>query len=125
MLCHFEPSSPFYGQFGGQKQPFLGCFEAVFRTIILKVQDDHQCVNQVSQIQQYQDLQLGPSWVLVLVNALEITVEQSPLALQTFLHGHEDRPETWLKTACFHLEIAHPVAPRHGTRLIPHPFAFL
>ena len=28
-----------------------------------------------------QDSRLGPSWVLVLVSALEITVEQSPLAL--------------------------------------------
>ena len=30
-------------------------------------------------------LELAPSWVLVLVNALEIAVEQRPLALQTFL----------------------------------------
>ena len=48
-----------------------------------------------------QDSRLGPSWVLVLVNALEITVEQSPLALQMFLHGQDDRPETWLKNGLF------------------------
>ena len=40
---HFEPSSPFYGQFRVQKCPFL----AAFRTIVLKVQDDHRCAEYV------------------------------------------------------------------------------
>ena len=52
VLCNFKPSSPFYGEFSVQKWPFLACFEAVFRTIILKVQDHHQCANQVYQMQQ-------------------------------------------------------------------------
>ena len=42
-------------------------------------------------------LELGPSWVLVLRNALEITVEERPLALQMCPHDQDDRPETWLK----------------------------
>ena len=42
-------------------------------------------------------IELGPSWVLVLRNTLEITVEERPLALQMCLHGQDDRPETWLK----------------------------
>ena len=29
------------------------------------------------------------------------------------------------KTACFHLKMDHPVAPRHGTRLIENPFTIL
>jgi hypothetical protein len=36
-----------------------------------------------------------------LLNALEITVEQSPLALQMFLHGQADRTETWLNNGLF------------------------
>ena len=48
-----------------------------------------------------QDWQLGPSWVLVLVKALETTVEQSPLALQMFLHGQYDRRATWLQNGLF------------------------
>jgi hypothetical protein len=36
-----------------------------------------------------------------LVNTSEITVEQSMLALQMFLHGQNDRPETWLKNGLF------------------------
>ena len=50
---------------------------------------------------QKQHLRLGPSWVLVLVNALEITLEQSPLASQILLHGHYDRSETWVKNGLF------------------------
>ena len=42
-------------------------------------------------------LELGPSWVLVLRNAWEITVEERLLALQMCLHGEDDRPETRLK----------------------------
>ena len=49
----------------------------------------------------YQDSRPGPSWVLVLVNALEITVEQSPLALQMFLHGQDDPPETCVQNGLF------------------------
>ena len=37
VLCPFEPSSPFYGRFSVQKN---GRFGAVFRTIVLKTQDD-------------------------------------------------------------------------------------
>ena len=37
-------------------------------------------------------LELGPSWVLVLRNALEFTVEERPLALQMCPHGQDDRP---------------------------------
>ena len=46
-------------------------------------------------------LQLGPSWVLVLLNELEITVEESPLASKMFLRGQYDRPETGLKSGLF------------------------
>ena len=49
----------------------------------------------------HQDVRLGPSWVLVLLNALEISVEESPLALEMFLHGEDNRPETWLKNSLF------------------------
>ena len=38
----------------------------------------------------HQDSRLAPNWVLVLVNALEITVQQSPLAMQMFIHGRYD-----------------------------------
>ena len=41
-------------------------------------------------------LELGPSCVLVLRNALEITVEERALALGMYLHGHEDCAETRL-----------------------------
>ena len=37
----------------------------------------------------------------MLGNALEITVEETPLALQMCLHGQDDRPETWLKNGSF------------------------
>ena len=70
-------------------------------------------------------LELGPSWVLVLHNALEITVEERPLALEMCLHGYGDCPETRPKTAHFHLKMDHRVAPRSGSRLIEHPFAIL
>ena len=72
-----------------------------------------------------QDSGLGPTWVLVLVNALDNTVKQSPLALQMFLHGHHNCLKHGSKTACLHLEVAHPVAPRHATHVINNPFAFL
>ena len=52
VLCYFEPSRSCYGRFSVQKWPFSACFEAVFRTIVLKVQDGHGCGNQVSQMQQ-------------------------------------------------------------------------
>ena len=52
--------------------------------------------------------ELGPSWVLVLRNALEITVEERPLALEMCLHGHDDRPETHLKKGSF--------SPQNGPR---------
>ena len=45
--------------------------------------------------------QLGPSWVLVLRNALEITVEERPLALQMCLHAKDDGPEKRLKSGSF------------------------
>ena len=38
-----------------------------------------------TQIKTNQDLQLGPSWVLVLLIALEITVEERPLAFDCCL----------------------------------------
>ena len=44
---HFEPFSLFYGRFSVQKRPFLGLFSAVFRTIVLKVQDDRRYAKQV------------------------------------------------------------------------------
>ena len=46
-------------------------------------------------------LELGPSWVLVLRNAWEITVEERPLALQMCLHGYGDGPETRLENGSF------------------------
>ena len=41
--------------------------------------------------------ELGPS----LGNALEITMKESPLALQMFLHGHENCPESWVNNGLF------------------------
>ena len=38
-------------------------------------------------------LELGPSWVLVLRNALQFTVEEGPPTLQICLHGQDNRPE--------------------------------
>ena len=46
-------------------------------------------------------LELGPSWVLVLRNAWEITVEERPLALEMCLHGYGGSPETRLKNGSF------------------------
>ena len=37
VLCHFEPSTLFYGRFSVQKRPFSSRFEGVFRTFVLKV----------------------------------------------------------------------------------------
>ena len=38
----FEPSSPFYGRFSVQKKAVFGLFLAIFRTIVLKTQDDRR-----------------------------------------------------------------------------------
>ena len=46
-------------------------------------------------------LELGPSWVLVLRNAWEITVEERPLALEMCLHGYGDGCETRLENGSF------------------------
>ena len=46
-------------------------------------------------------LELGPSWVLVLRNALEITVEERLLAFEMCLHDRDDRPETRLQNGLF------------------------
>ena len=46
-------------------------------------------------------LELGPSWVLVLRNALEINVEERPLALEICLNDQDDLPETRLKNGSF------------------------
>ena len=46
-------------------------------------------------------LELGPSWVLVLRNALEITVEERLLGFEMCLHGRDDRLETRLKNGLF------------------------
>ena len=71
-------------------------------------------------------LELGPSWVLVLRNALDITVEETPLALEMCLHRYGECPEKHgSTTAHFHLKMDHCVAPRRGTHLIEHPFAIL
>ena len=43
----------------------------------------------------------GPSWVLVLRNAWEITVEERRLALEICLHGNGDGPETRLDNGSF------------------------
>ena len=45
--------------------------------------------------------ELGPSWLLVLRNALEITVEEKPLVLEMCLYVYEDRPQTRLKNGSF------------------------
>ena len=46
-------------------------------------------------------LKLGPSWVLILRNTLEITVEERLLALRMCFHGQDDRPETRLQNGSF------------------------
>ena len=46
-------------------------------------------------------LELRPSWVLVLLNALEITVEETVPALEMCLPGQYDRPEKRLKNGSF------------------------
>ena len=52
------------------------------------------CKTSTSQAQlANQDSQVGRSWGRVLVNALEITVEQRPIALQMFLHGQDNHPK--------------------------------
>ena len=70
-------------------------------------------------------LELGPSWVLVLCNAMEISVEETLLlfrcasTVRTIVLKHGS------KTAHFHLKMDNRVAPRHGTCLNEHPFAIL
>ena len=64
-------------------------------------------------------IELGPNWVLVLVNALEITVEQSPLALQIFLHDHYDCLEKWLKRLVFSSKLPTPWHHGMGHALFP------
>ena len=56
-------------------------------------------------------LELGPSWVLVLRNALDIRVEERLIALEMCLHGRDDRPETRLKNGSFSPQNG----PLHGT----------
>ena len=51
-------------RFSVEKWPFSACFEATSTPIVLKVQDDHQCANEVSQMQH---CRLPPSSVLVQV----------------------------------------------------------
>ena len=46
-------------------------------------------------------LELGPSWVLVLRNALEIMADERPLAFQRCLNSQYDCPETRLKNGSF------------------------
>ena len=64
-------------------------------------------------------LEVGPSWVLVLRNALEITVEGRPLALEMCLHGQDDHPETWLKNGSFSPQIGPPC----GTKACLMPYS--
>ena len=40
-------------------------------------------------------------WVLVLRNALEITVEETLPTLEMCLHAYGDCPETWLENGSF------------------------
>ena len=47
-MCHFELSSLFYGRFSGQKWPFSACFEALFKTIVVKVHNDCHCVSKLA-----------------------------------------------------------------------------
>ena len=75
----------------GRKDCFIACLLLLLLLLLL-----HAAAAAADQ-----DWQLGPSWVLVLVKALETTVEQSPLALQMFLHGQYDRPATWLQNGLF------------------------
>ena len=46
-------------------------------------------------------LELGPSWVLVLRNAWEITIEERPLALEMCLHGYGGCREMRLENGSF------------------------
>ena len=58
-------------------------------------------------------------------NALEITLAERPLALKRACTVRTIILKHGSKTAHFHFKIGHREAPWHGTRLIPHPFAFL
>ena len=46
-------------------------------------------------------LELVPSWILVLLNALEITVEETLPALEMCLHAYGDCPKTRLENSSF------------------------
>ena len=52
VFSHFEPSRPLYGKIGAQKRMFLGCFEAIFTTMVPKIGDHHHCAKLVSQMVQ-------------------------------------------------------------------------
>ena len=52
ILCYFEPSNCSMADLLVKNNHFLSCFEAVFRAIFLKIQDDHQCAKQLSGMQQ-------------------------------------------------------------------------
>ena len=54
---------------------------------------------------------LGPSLVLVFLNALEIGVEEKRLALEMVPHVQDDRPEKRLKNSSFSPQNR----PLHGT----------
>ena len=70
-------------------------------------------------------LELGRSWVLVLCNAMEISVEETLLLFRCASTVRTIVVKNALKTAHFHLKMDHRVAPRHGTCHIEHPFNIL
>ena len=70
-------------------------------------------------------LELGPSWVLVLRNALEITVEERTLALEMCLDGEEDHPGTRLKKGSFSPPLGPPCGTTAWYKLIQHLFAII
>ena len=59
----------------------------------------------------YKDLQLGPSWVLVLLNAHEIPVEEKRVAWDMVLRVLDDDPAKWHKISSFSPQNG----PPHGT----------
>ena len=65
-----------------------------------------------------QQLQLVPSWVLVLLTAQQIAVEEKPVVLEMLLHIQEDHPKNRLKKGPFSPQNG----PPHGTtaRETPH-----
>ena len=62
-------------------------------------------------------LELGTSRVLVLRNALEVTVEERPLTLEMCLDGQDDGPDTRLKNGSFSPQNG----PRRGSMAWPMP----